>query len=638
LFLAKYRDTKKRTEALHPVLQQVTDREPNKLHFGTVAKVSHATVKTNIRHKKLLCSCVLVALAFVTFGLAVFEQQLLWDNENKVSSACNKVKCLISILSVFMAAVIICRKELVLHEQKHCGLVIKDASLWNCHLSRDLLFEVIFNLLCSPPYVAYEVTYALTGEDAEVNAYYTIDALATIVIAVRIYHCFPLLFHLLEKDHANKNPAELGALFTVKAVLRTNPILFLAAVSCSTCAFFAYATWIFERAYCATWTQQLLEPEPDPELLERCSGSLVSSGGPADAYWAMLNTMDNAMSNAPLTPWGRLVKSMAMAAGLAVVALLVHAVAQLMAFTPFEKRAFEATIKQNHRAGGYSKAALLIEATWLRYVALKNGHKKELITAYFSVAFYSFRKHRKDGGRTVLLPTEHDVLAQTLAMIVDSRIYDLKAHIEMRQTAAMVELRESIAELTKAVIQQQAPQQAQQQEEPTTSSCAAGHSGNAGKGGAADTSAAKPSAPNAQAAEAAARRGKPDEPIASPAASKGAAANPTPPVMSPLAGMTNVTKEEKELARKMLTSDSDEEGSVDSDDEDEKSTEKSTYKKSTSFRSIVMEIYKEHNPEKLGSVDSLMDKYAGNENQLIQKLATKYKFKVPAGAPGHWMS
>ena len=93
-------------------------------------------------------------LAFVTFGLAVFEQQLLWDNENKVSSACNKVKCLISILSVFMAAVIICRKELVLHEQKHCGLVIKDASLWNCHLSRDLLFEVIFNLLCSPPYVA----------------------------------------------------------------------------------------------------------------------------------------------------------------------------------------------------------------------------------------------------------------------------------------------------------------------------------------------------------------------------------------------------------------------------------------------------------------------------------------------------
>jgi hypothetical protein len=617
----------------------VTDKEPNKLYFGSVSKVSFGAVRRNIESKQRFCSCVLVVLTVLALGFACLEQQLLWDNEHKPNDGCDNLKCLVSLLSICTAAVVIRRQELVLKEQKHCGLVTEDTSLWSSHLTRSLLCEVIFNLLCSPPYFQHELAYYLgsSSDDLQLYGYYSIDALATIVVAMRFYHGLPLLLGILQDQAPNETSVSLGTLFSVKTILKTNPVCFLATVSVLLCALFAYACWIFERGYCAPWKPQY----HDLEIESRCSGGGLEHGSMSnqnmgDAYWAMLNTMTT-LGNpvAPLTVMSRVVTAGALMAGMSVFVLMVHAATCLMALTPFEKRTFENNRKLAHRRTSYKKAAILIEASWLRYAAVRNDCNKDQSSAHFSLAFHRFRTHQMSGGRTVRMPTEQDMMAQTLAMIMDTRVQELKEHMEARQTAAMDEMRESIAELTRAVLQQpQRPSQPQDKEL-------------VGQQGAAGSVESIPGASPETVAAAVLVAPEPLDAIAlalAGAHDKGTAKRPGQSVMmSPLAGMQNVTKEEKELARKMLHSDSDDDNSEDEEEEEESVDIKKKKQTGPSFKRIVVEIYEKHNPEKLDSVDSLMKKYVGNENLLIQKLAAKYKCKLPAtdgieAAAGHWMA
>lgn len=51
-----------------------------------------------------------------------------------------------------------------------------------------------------------------------------------------------------------------------------------------------------------------------------------------------------------------------------------------------------------------------------------------------------------------------------------------------------------------------------------------------------------------------------------------------------------------------------------------------------SLRDWVISFYLEHNPERLGSVDALLVKYAGKENELIRQLERKYEGRPSGGA------
>ncbi|KAG7394241.1 hypothetical protein PHYBOEH_005440 [Phytophthora boehmeriae] len=55
-------------------------------------------------------------------------------------------------------------------------------------------------------------------------------------------------------------------------------------------------------------------------------------------------------------------------------------------------------------------------------------------------------------------------------------------------------------------------------------------------------------------------------------------------------------------------------------------------KPAVDYRQKLVEFYQKHNPEKLSSVDTTLQKYKGREEQLFQNLATKYKVNAAGGA------
>ncbi|RLN21053.1 hypothetical protein BBI17_007976 [Phytophthora kernoviae] len=54
-------------------------------------------------------------------------------------------------------------------------------------------------------------------------------------------------------------------------------------------------------------------------------------------------------------------------------------------------------------------------------------------------------------------------------------------------------------------------------------------------------------------------------------------------------------------------------------------------KPAVDYRQKLVEFYQKHNPEKLNSVDTTLQKYKGREEQLFQNLATKYKVNAAGG-------
>ncbi|GMF61872.1 unnamed protein product [Phytophthora fragariaefolia] len=56
-------------------------------------------------------------------------------------------------------------------------------------------------------------------------------------------------------------------------------------------------------------------------------------------------------------------------------------------------------------------------------------------------------------------------------------------------------------------------------------------------------------------------------------------------------------------------------------------------KPAVDYRQKLVEFYQKHNPDKLSSVDSTLQKYKGNEEKLFQNLALKYKVNEASGVP-----
>jgi hypothetical protein len=82
-------------------------------------------------------------------------------------------------------------------------------------------------------------------------------------------------------------------------------------------------------------------------------------------------------ATAPLTLMGRVISVVAMVIGLVMLALILQAVTETMAFTTSEVVTHVIMMRSRHRLRLYSTAAELIEATWIRHKA-----KKDLLAAY----------------------------------------------------------------------------------------------------------------------------------------------------------------------------------------------------------------------------------------------------------------
>eukprot|EP00935_MAST-01C_sp_MAST-1C-sp1_P000080 g80.t1 len=369
-------------------------------------------------------------LAAFAFYSAASEQQILWENKNKPTDPrCDSLKWLVLFTSCGMVGLVVQKYNLMLKEQKALGMITNDVQLWDCHLTRWMMWEMLFNLLCAPPYMHYEWAFLVGSKEHQVFAYYTLDVIMTIVISCRIYHNVPIFLHLFRKTstaskmYAHEHQVNLGWLYNCKVILESRPLLFVGVVNFYLCAFFAYACWVFERGYCAYWVDQYF----DAEITERCSLDRINrSGDIGDSYWHMMNMMTTlGNSTAPLTFFGRVVSTIGLVCGLSILALLLHATTEHMKFTPFEKRTYQTLLKHNHRIAGYAKAAQLIEAAWLRFAArgnawlkVHNRREQKIAAAHFAKQQQRFRDHRKEGWQTVLLPTEHELTTLELSRAI----------------------------------------------------------------------------------------------------------------------------------------------------------------------------------------------------------------------------
>merc|ERR1712224_75403 len=62
----------------------------------------------------------------------------------------------------------------------------------------------------------------------------------------------------------------------------------------------------------------------------------------------------------------------------------------------------------------------------------------------FSKMQHQFREHRKEGAKTVLLPTEHDLLNKNITEMVRMKMRDVKDQIEARHVLTMKEVKDRI--------------------------------------------------------------------------------------------------------------------------------------------------------------------------------------------------
>ena len=180
------------------------------------------------------------------------------------------------------------RNRLMLLQEKYLHMIPDDVQLWDCHLTKWMLWEMAFNVLCAPPHFHAEYKFLVGSKEHQVYAYYTLDVIMTIIISCRIYHNVPVFLFFFRKTstaskmYAHEHKVNLGWLYNCKVILEENPLLFVAVVNFYLCAFFAYACWVFERGYCAFWVDQYF----DTEIAERCALDRINrSGDIGDAYW-----------------------------------------------------------------------------------------------------------------------------------------------------------------------------------------------------------------------------------------------------------------------------------------------------------------------------------------------------------------
>jgi hypothetical protein len=157
-----------------------------------------AAAAKKIQRKRLRTIWKIFILSVLAIAIGVIEQQMIWNNENRPLPECDGLKFLIMLLSIATGYLVVQKKKLLLQEQQVVQMAPSDKiSIWNCHLTKEMLTELAFNLICAPPFVHMEYTYRLGSSRHNVFAYYTLDGMVTVFICMRVYHFFPLFCSLL---------------------------------------------------------------------------------------------------------------------------------------------------------------------------------------------------------------------------------------------------------------------------------------------------------------------------------------------------------------------------------------------------------------------------------------------------------
>jgi hypothetical protein len=193
----------------------------------------------------------------------------------------------------------------------------------------------------------------------------------------------------------------MGPYFVAKLILFNDPFVFVSCVCLYFCCLLAYASWVFERAYCAPWASQFDE---EPLVIERCSlSSIDRSANIGDSFWGMLNMMTTLGGTMPpLTIMGRFISTVAVILGMCLLALLLKATTNNMSFTAYEKKVYGNMTYQKFAENRYATAAKLISAAWLHYKAMnmtKGGilcfsasYRQACSMDFFCTSLCEFRK------------------------------------------------------------------------------------------------------------------------------------------------------------------------------------------------------------------------------------------------------
>jgi hypothetical protein len=158
----------------------------------------------------------------------------------------------------------------------------------------------------------------------------------------------------------------------------------------------------------------------EPEIIARCSlQNIDRSANIGDNFWGMMNIMTTLGSTMPpLTIMGRVVSTLGLITGLCLLALLLNATTQAMSFTNYEMNVFETMEYQQFCIKRFEVAAALIEASWARYVARQKSKGRAFClikaragyaTEIFCRALHRWRNHKARSARAGLLAIDRRV-------------------------------------------------------------------------------------------------------------------------------------------------------------------------------------------------------------------------------------
>jgi hypothetical protein len=339
-----------------------------------LAALDKAAVLVKLLDKRSTCCWWLVVFYVLAFGAATVEQRRIWELENQPDSTCDGLKQIVFLLSCLSIFFVFRKHTLFNKQQKLMGTVPQNTNIWTGGNGRLLMFELIFNLVHCPPFYTKEILYQV-GTNKDIQAFYTMDALMTIPICLRAYHIIELIYVKIYSADAKLklkekvgNTFALGPDFVAKAVLHKAPFFFVTMVGCFVCGILAYCSWVFERAYCAPWIEQY---DMEEEIVLRCSTQNIDrSANYGDAYWLMMNMMTTlGASLPPLTIMARVISTGGLCMGICLLGLLLQATINATAFTTYERQVFMAMKKQRHEQKRVSTAGALIWASWRKYDA-----------------------------------------------------------------------------------------------------------------------------------------------------------------------------------------------------------------------------------------------------------------------------
>jgi hypothetical protein len=332
------------------------------------------------RERRRMIDLIMAGTSVFCFSIAAPAEQHLWLNQNVPDEHVDGMKSMIFLSSCALASGVVCQTYLSVEEDRLRNRILPEVTLWTSGRLVSTFLQAAFNFLHAPPGTHIDYKYRIGNIYMDIFAFYTLDSFACICILFKLYHCLPPIIDYLKVDSTSgrvygaANGVSLDGWFTTKGYVHSHPMVFITISSVVLCSMMTYIMWIFERGYCAPWAPQWSE---SAEIMARCSpNELERVPSFRDSFWYMFNMFAGlGNATAPLTLMGRVTAIVALVIGLVLLALILQAVTDTMSFTPSETITHVIMKRAHHRLRLYSKAAELIEATWLRHKAKQQLEK-----------------------------------------------------------------------------------------------------------------------------------------------------------------------------------------------------------------------------------------------------------------------